>query len=103
LSDAEQVLDTIPKGSDIVFLFGEIDCREGILLAVEKGRYEDLEEGITVCVNIFRDALREVGGDVNKQSCHGFMFSSSVFLYVLLCRSSRSTASTSTSTPSYLC
>ena len=29
----------IPSGADVVFIFGEIDCREGILVAVEKDRY----------------------------------------------------------------
>ena len=32
------VMDTIPDGSDVLFIFGEIDCREGLLLAVEKNR-----------------------------------------------------------------
>lgn len=34
------VLSSIPSRSKVVFLFGEIDCREGILLAVEKCKYE---------------------------------------------------------------
>ena len=33
-----RVVKHIPDGSDVILLFGEIDCREGILLAVEKGR-----------------------------------------------------------------
>ena len=38
-------------------MFGEIDCREGILLAVEKCRYVDLEEGIAVTVDIYVKTL----------------------------------------------
>jgi hypothetical protein len=35
-----RVLATIPPRSRVIFLFGEIDCREGILSAVEKCKYE---------------------------------------------------------------
>ena len=31
------MVNKIPIGASIVMLFGEIDCREGILVAVEKG------------------------------------------------------------------
>ena len=34
----------------------QIDCREGILLAVEKLRYEDLEEGMKATIGLFIDA-----------------------------------------------
>ncbi len=33
-------MSTLPDGSDVVMLFCEIDCREGIVVAVSKGRYE---------------------------------------------------------------
>lgn len=33
-------LERIPKGSEIIMLFGEIDCREGLLVSVERCRYE---------------------------------------------------------------
>jgi hypothetical protein len=39
---------TVPPHSDVVFLFGEIDCREGLVVSVEKCRYRDLEEGAQV-------------------------------------------------------
>jgi hypothetical protein len=39
------VVDSIPRGARVLFLFGEIDCREGIIRAVEKGRYSDVEQG----------------------------------------------------------
>lgn len=35
-----RVLSRLPRHSTVVFLFGEIDCREGILVAVEKCKYE---------------------------------------------------------------
>ena len=55
-----RVLDTLPRGAKVVFLFGEIDCREGILLAVEKGRYASVEEGAAVCVDIFLAAIEGI-------------------------------------------
>lgn len=29
-------MDSLPNGSKLIMLFGEIDCREGLLLAVQK-------------------------------------------------------------------
>ena len=38
--------DSIPTGSKVIFNFGEIDCREGLLVAVEKCKYENVQQGI---------------------------------------------------------
>jgi tetratricopeptide (TPR) repeat protein len=46
---------TIPQKATVLFLLGEIDCREGILVAVEKMRYESVEEGIKHTASIFVD------------------------------------------------
>ena len=46
---------TIPPSSTVLFLLGEIDCREGILVAVEKLRYESVDEGIRHTAQIFVD------------------------------------------------
>ncbi|GAB9475284.1 hypothetical protein Gpo141_00012384 [Globisporangium polare] len=54
-----RVLESIPRRAKVVFLFGEIDCREGILLAVEKCKYESIEEGMEVTIRIFMEALSE--------------------------------------------
>lgn len=43
----------VPNGSAVVFVLGEIDCREGILVAVEKLRYETAEEGAEHTIGIF--------------------------------------------------
>lgn len=32
----EKVMESIPNNSSVILIFGEIDCREGISLAVEK-------------------------------------------------------------------
>lgn len=42
----ERCAASIPDGSVVLLVFGEIDCREGILVAVEKDRYASVEEGI---------------------------------------------------------
>ncbi|DBA03701.1 TPA: hypothetical protein N0F65_004118 [Lagenidium giganteum] len=54
------VLETIPRGSRVVFLFGEIDCREGIIMAVEKCKYETIEEGMAHTLGIFMDVLSTI-------------------------------------------
>ena len=36
------VVRTIPKNANVIFQFGEIDCREGIVFAVQKMIYEVL-------------------------------------------------------------
>lgn len=36
----EAIILRVPNGSQLVMLFGEIDCREGFHVAVAKDRYE---------------------------------------------------------------
>eukprot|EP00002_Diphylleia_rotans_P031256 TRINITY_DN6488_c0_g1_i1.p1 TRINITY_DN6488_c0_g1~~TRINITY_DN6488_c0_g1_i1.p1 ORF type:complete len:531 (+),score=117.81 TRINITY_DN6488_c0_g1_i1:681-2273(+) len=49
--------EKIPDGAKVVVVFGEIDCREGFLLAVEKGLYENIEEAAATSIDIFITAL----------------------------------------------
>lgn len=49
----DRVVEQIPNGSAVVFMFGEIDCREGILLAVNKMRYDTVKSGVEHTVGIF--------------------------------------------------
>jgi len=56
------MIATIPKGSEVIFLFGEIDCREGLLISVERCKYKDLEEGICVILDIYMNILGEIVG-----------------------------------------
>uniref|UniRef100_A0A061S9Z0 Tpr-like protein n=2 Tax=Tetraselmis sp. GSL018 TaxID=582737 RepID=A0A061S9Z0_9CHLO len=58
----ESTMASIPDGSQVVMLFGEIDCREGLLLAVEKCKYDSLEEAIAATVHIYLEALRRLLG-----------------------------------------
>ena len=46
------------KDRTVVFIFGEIDCREGLLIAVERMRYPDLEAGVKHTVKIYIDSLK---------------------------------------------
>ncbi|KAF4030952.1 Tetratricopeptide repeat [Phytophthora infestans] len=55
-----RVLANIPNRSRVIFLFGEIDCRVGILEAVEKCKYETIEEGMKHTIDIFMDVLSDV-------------------------------------------
>ena len=45
---------------DVIFLFCEIDCREGILMAVEKDRYDTIEDGIKKNVSIYIHTLLKI-------------------------------------------
>jgi len=48
----------IPDGAPVVFIFGEIDCREGLLVAVERTRYESLDAGVAHTVSIYIGVLK---------------------------------------------
>jgi len=71
------VMAKVPDGSAVVFILGEIDCREGILVAVEKLRYETPEEGVEHTVRIFIKVrglnnwipLANVPNSTAKQTC----------------------------------
>ena len=39
----ENVMRTIPAKATVIFVFGEIDCREGLLEAVERCKYDSIE------------------------------------------------------------
>ncbi|KAF2074496.1 hypothetical protein CYY_004201 [Polysphondylium violaceum] len=54
------VTTTAPRGSEIVFLFGEIDCREGFVVSVDKCIYETIEEGMRVTIDIYIKALKDL-------------------------------------------
>jgi len=56
----ENAIKSIPDGSLVIFSFGEIDCREGILTAVAQNKYQDLEQGIRKSVSIYVKKLEEL-------------------------------------------
>jgi tetratricopeptide (TPR) repeat protein len=49
--------EAVPEGGTALLVLGEIDCREGLLVCIEKGRYASLEEGVAVVVKIFLDEV----------------------------------------------
>jgi lysophospholipase L1-like esterase len=56
----ESVVKSLPDGADVIVAFGEIDCREGLLLAVERARYANLDEAISTVVGIYVTVLRKL-------------------------------------------
>lgn len=54
------VVPRAPARSTIIFLFGEIDCREGFLVSVQKCRYKDLDEAAQVTIDIYMDILQSL-------------------------------------------
>jgi len=39
--------------TQVVFMLGEIDCREGLLLAVDKLKYDTMEEAMAVLIRVY--------------------------------------------------
>ena len=56
----DAAMAAIPDGSPVVCIFGEIDCREGLLVAVDRMRYPDLEAGVAHTVQIYVRVLKEL-------------------------------------------
>lgn len=54
------VVPKAPPRSTIIFLFGEIDCREGFLVSVQKARYKDLDEAAQFTIDIYMDILKSL-------------------------------------------
>jgi hypothetical protein len=44
----------------VIFLIGEIDCREGLLLAVDKDVYPTVAAGMDRVIDVFADVLRRL-------------------------------------------
>ena len=56
----EHAAKSMPDGAPVVCIFGEIDCREGLLLAVERMRYPSLEDGIAHTIKIYISVLKDL-------------------------------------------
>jgi hypothetical protein len=50
--------ESIPDAQTVIVVLGEIDCREGLLLAVEKDRYADLAQAVSETAAVLVAALR---------------------------------------------
>ena len=55
-----RTLASVPPGSEVILLLGEIDCREGLLSAVQKGVYENVLEAMQATLGVFRQVVREL-------------------------------------------
>jgi hypothetical protein len=55
----KRTMASVPDMSEVIFLIGEIDCREGILVAVEKGVYKDVQEGMNDTIAVFKQVVRD--------------------------------------------
>lgn len=58
----KRTMASIPSnaGAEVVFVIGEIDCREGILVAVERGVYASVLEGIRATLRVFREVVKDL-------------------------------------------
>ena len=56
----DNIINSIPDKSTVIFILGEIDCREGILSAYEKCKYATYEEGVRCTANIYLNSLKSL-------------------------------------------
>jgi hypothetical protein len=56
-----RAVDALPRGAAAVFVCGEIDCREGLQAAVDKGRHPDLAAAIAAAVDFYVAAVAAAG------------------------------------------
>ncbi|XP_077987691.1 uncharacterized protein LOC144442265 isoform X2 [Glandiceps talaboti] len=54
------MMKVVPKRSTVIFNMGEIDCREGILFAVEKCKYDNMEDGIAKVIDIYLKVMKKL-------------------------------------------
>nr|XP_006817955.1 PREDICTED: uncharacterized protein LOC102802627 [Saccoglossus kowalevskii] len=54
------IMKRVPKKSTVIFNLGEIDCREGIIYAVDKCKYDSLEEGINKVIEIYLTVVKKL-------------------------------------------
>ncbi|CAJ1426098.1 unnamed protein product [Effrenium voratum] len=53
-------LSILPVDAPVMFMLGEIDCREGILHAVQKGKHSSVEEALSRIVDVYVQLLEQV-------------------------------------------
>jgi len=53
-------ISSLPKGAPILLVLGEIDCREGVLKAVQKGRHSSVEAALSSLVELYARLVQEV-------------------------------------------
>eukprot|EP00301_Raphidiophrys_heterophryoidea_P022435 c6592_g1_i1.p1 GENE.c6592_g1_i1~~c6592_g1_i1.p1 ORF type:complete len:745 (-),score=205.10 c6592_g1_i1:98-2281(-) len=63
----QQAISHVPDGSRVMFVFGEIDCREGMLHAVERGYHETRRDAMTNTIGIYTDVLQSLAETKNLE------------------------------------
>jgi hypothetical protein len=53
-------ISSIPNGAPVIFVLGEIDCREGVLKAVYLGRHSSVEAALSGVIDLYMTVLEEV-------------------------------------------
>ena len=53
-------INSIPSGSEVLFILGEIDCREGVLRALERDRYSRLADAMHSVISEFVRVLKDI-------------------------------------------
>jgi len=53
-------IDSLPSGAPVLLQLGEIDCREGVVDAVQKGRYPSVEMALRMVVDLYIEILGKV-------------------------------------------
>jgi len=52
--------ESIPKQSEVIMLIGEIDCREGFLVALERDYYDSIEDAMNTTIKAFLHNLQQI-------------------------------------------
>lgn len=63
----EQAISRVPSGSRVMFVFGEIDCREGMLLAVDRGYHENMREAMVNTIRMYTKLLSSIAESKNLE------------------------------------
>ncbi|XP_063422401.1 uncharacterized protein LOC134706948 isoform X2 [Mytilus trossulus] len=53
-------IKVIPDNAAVMLCFGEIDCREALLLCVEKSKYDSIEEAIDTVIDIYIEVIKDL-------------------------------------------
>eukprot|EP01038_Epipyxis_sp_PR26KG_P007855 gene7855-10663_t len=54
------VINSIPDGSTVILIIGEIDCREGMLVAVERDYYPSVPVAMEKTIGLFINVLKQL-------------------------------------------